>query len=59
MVKWLGNVSEGKLGIMPSGAQTPLLAQSQQMRRAIALGIVPAKAIERHQHHIMRVLRRC
>ncbi len=42
---------------MPSGAQTPSLAERQQMRRVVALRVVPAEAVERNQHQIMLALR--
>ncbi len=34
-----------------------LLPKCEQMRRVVALGVVPAKAIERNQHHVMLALR--
>ena len=58
MVKWLGKVSDGIAGQHPFGRPNALLAQGQQVRRAVPLGVVPAKAVQRDQHHVMRVLRR-
>ena len=42
---------------MPSGAHTPCLAKRKKMRGVVALGVVPAEAVERNQHEIMLALR--